>query len=155
MAARPAEQSNLSDPDSRLMRRSKAHEDRQAYHAQAGVDAGGSRLILGARISQGAGDRNELVAGVEAVPDAVGVPATVLADNGYANGGAVESLAARGMEVLVATGAQGRRRRYDCRPSSPVGPPGAPQASTVAWATVFGLLLADRTPPGAMTTPSR
>ena len=35
-------QSNLSDPDSRLMRKSKQHEYRQAYNAQAAVDAGGS-----------------------------------------------------------------------------------------------------------------
>ena len=34
------EQSNLSDPDSRLMRKSKRHEFRQAYNAQAVVDAG-------------------------------------------------------------------------------------------------------------------
>ena len=54
-------QSNLSDPDSRLMRKSKQHEYRQAYNAQAAVDAGGSQLIVGARISQCASDRNDLV----------------------------------------------------------------------------------------------
>ncbi len=47
---RPDEQSNLSDPDSRLMRKSKYHEYRQAYNAQAVVDAAGSQLILGARV---------------------------------------------------------------------------------------------------------
>jgi hypothetical protein len=41
---RPEEQSNLSDPDSRLMRKSKSHEYRQAYNAQAVVDAEGSQL---------------------------------------------------------------------------------------------------------------
>ena len=45
---RADEQSNLSDPDSRLMRKSKQHEYRQAYNAQAVVDAGGSQLIVGA-----------------------------------------------------------------------------------------------------------
>ena len=49
-------QSNLSDPDSRLMRKSKHHEYRQAYNAQAAVDAGGSQLIVSARVSQCAGD---------------------------------------------------------------------------------------------------
>ena len=39
------EQSNLSDPDSRLMRKSKRHEFRQAYNAQAVVDAGGSQRL--------------------------------------------------------------------------------------------------------------
>jgi transposase len=34
---RPDEQSNLSDPDSRLMRKSKKHEYRQAYNAQAEI----------------------------------------------------------------------------------------------------------------------
>ena len=60
-------QSNLSDPDSRLMRKSKHHEYRQAYNAQAAVDAGGSQLIVGARVSQCASDRNDLVADIEAI----------------------------------------------------------------------------------------
>ena len=67
-----AAQSNLSDPDSRLMRKSKHHEYRQAYNAQAAVDAGGSQLIVGARISQCASDRNDLVADIEAIPAAAG-----------------------------------------------------------------------------------
>jgi transposase len=108
----PDEQSNLRDPDSRLMRKSKRHEYRQAYNAQAVVDAGGSQLILGARVSNCASDRHELVADIEAVPAALGRPETVLADNGYATGEEVKSLAERGIEALVATGAQGRRR--DC-----------------------------------------
>jgi transposase len=113
---RADEQSNLSDPDSRLMRKSKHHEYRQAYNAQAVVDAGGSQLILAARVSNCASDRNELVANIEAIPAALGVPETVLADNGYANGDEVASLAGINIEVLVATGAEGRRRRHDFRP---------------------------------------
>ena len=66
------EQSNLSDPDSRLMRKSKRHEYRQAYNAQAVVDAGGSQLIVGARVSPCASDRNELVADIEAVAAEMG-----------------------------------------------------------------------------------
>jgi len=111
------EQSNLSDPDSRLMRKSKRHEFRQAYNAQAVVDAGGSQLIVGARISTCASDRNELVADIEAIAAALGRPETVLADNGYANGAAVAALEASGIEALVATAAGGRRRCHDFRPS--------------------------------------
>ena len=125
---RPDEQSNLSDPDSRLMRKSKNHEYRQAYNAQAVVDAGGSQLILGARVSQCASDRNELVADIEAIPAALGRPETALADNGYANGEEVESLAKAGVEALVATGAQGRRRRHDFRPAKVQAPPKEPKA---------------------------
>ncbi len=88
------------------MRKSKAHEYRQAYNAQAVVDAGGSQLIVGARISQCASDRNDLTADIEAIPAALGPPKTALADNGYANGDEVESLAEIGIEVLVATGAE-------------------------------------------------
>jgi transposase len=74
------EQSNLSDPDSRLMRKSKQHEYRQAYNAQVVVDAEGSQLILGARISQCASDRGELVADIAAIPPDLGRPQTALAD---------------------------------------------------------------------------
>jgi len=42
----PERQINLTDPDSRLMRRSDAHEFRQAYNAQAVVCAKGSQLIV-------------------------------------------------------------------------------------------------------------
>ena len=114
---RADEQSNLSDPDSRLMRKSKQHEYRQAYNAQAVVDAGGSQLIVGARITNCASDRNELVADIAAIPAVLGRPATVLADNGYANGDEVAALAESGIEALVATGSSGRRRRYDFRPA--------------------------------------
>ncbi len=125
---KPDEQSNLSDPDSRLMRKSKNHEYRQAYNAQAVVDAGGSQLILGARVSDCASDRNELGADIEAIPAELGLPETALADNGYANGDEVAALAESGIEALVATGAEGRRRRYDFRPAKAKGPPKAPKA---------------------------
>ena len=110
-------QSNLSDPDSRLMRKSKQHEYRQAYNAQAAVDAGGSQLIVSARVSQCASDRNDLVADIAAIPAVLGRPETVLADNGYANGAEVAALEASGIEALVATAAEGRRRRHDFRPT--------------------------------------
>ena len=99
------------------MRKSKQHEYRQAYNAQAAVDAGGSQLIVGARIGQCASDRNELVADIAAIPAVLGRPETVLADNGYANGAEVAALEARGIEVLVSTAAEGRRRTHDFRPA--------------------------------------
>ena len=65
-------QINLTDADSALMRKSRRHEYRQAYNAQAAVDADGSQLVLGARVSVCASDRNELVADVDAIPAGVG-----------------------------------------------------------------------------------
>lgn len=115
----PKAQSNLTDPDSRLMRKNKRCEYRQGYNAQAVVSAEGSQLILSAGVSQCASDRNELVRAITKIPDVVGQPDTVLADNGYANGAEVEKLANRGVETLVATGAGGKRRYYDFRPEQP------------------------------------
>ena len=108
--------SNLSDPDSRLMRKSKHHEYRQAYNAQAAVDAGGSQLIVGARVSQCAQQPQRPGGDIEAIPAALGRPETVLADNGYANGAEVAALEASGIEALVSTSAEGRRRTRDFRP---------------------------------------
>nr|CRH06992.1 transposase [Candidatus Magnetococcus massalia] len=112
----PKEQTNLTDPDSRIMRKSKQHEYRQAYNAQAVVDADGSQLILGSRVSQCASDRNELQADIGTIPSQIGQAETVLADSGYANGKEVSDLQKQGVEVLVATGAEGQRRAYDFRP---------------------------------------
>ena len=49
----PERQSNLTDPDSALMRRSDAHEYRQAYNAQAVVCAEGAQLILATNLARG------------------------------------------------------------------------------------------------------
>lgn len=66
------EHTNLTDADSRLMRKSVRSEYEQSYNAQAVVDAEGSQLVLSARVSQSASDKNELAAVVEAVPTTVG-----------------------------------------------------------------------------------
>ena len=125
------EQINLTDADSALMRKSRRHEYRQAYNAQAAVDADGSQLVLGSRVSACASDRNELVADVEAIPAAVGVADRVLADSGYATGSEVSQLEGRGMEVLVATGAESQRRRHDFRPEPPEQLAKEPQADWI------------------------
>ncbi len=52
----PERQGNLTDPDSALMRRSDAHEYRQAYNAQAVVCADGAQLILATGITASPAD---------------------------------------------------------------------------------------------------
>ena len=116
------EQTNLTDADSGLMRKNKRSEYRQCYNAQAVVDADGSQLVLSARVSQCASDRNELVADIKAIPSRVGTPSQVLADNGYANGDEVSKLESRTMDVLVAVSRGDRRRRHDFRPVTEPGP---------------------------------
>ena len=112
------DQINLSDPESRLMCKSKNESFEQSYNAQAAVDAEGSALILSARVSQCATDQGELAANVEAVPAALGKPAAVLADKGYAHGKLVEQLEAQGVEVYCAVRAEALNmgRRYEFRP---------------------------------------
>ena len=104
------QQISQTDSDSGLMRKSKQHEYRQAYNAQAVEDADGSQLVLCARVSTGASDRREPVGDVDAVPSSLGTVKSVLADNGYATANEVAQLEQRGMEVLVATAAEWRRR---------------------------------------------
>jgi transposase len=124
------EQTNLTDPDSSLMRKNKRSEYRQSYNVQAVVDATGSQLVLGHRVSQCASDRNELAADVATIDLQVGQPTVVLADNGYANGDDVAAVQAAGIEVLVATGRTDTEREYDFRP--PRDPKAAPQ-TTAPW----------------------
>lgn len=115
---RPEEQTNLTDPDSRLMRRSRSGEYQQSYSAQACVDATGSQLMLSNRVSQSASDRNELVANVNAIPSGIGTPTHVLGDSGYAHEREVKDLESAGIEVLVSVHGESDhdRRRYDFRP---------------------------------------
>ncbi len=112
-------QTNLTDGDSGLMRKNKHSEYRQSYNAQAVVDADGSQLVLGARVSSCGSDRRELVADIGAVDERLGSPQRVLADSGYATESEVEALESKGIDVLVATGSEDRRRRYDFRPETP------------------------------------
>lgn len=118
----PKTQDNLTDPDSRLMRHNKRSPFEQAYNAQAAVDADGSQLVLSAHVSQCASDANELLPAVEGIPREIGVPETVLADNGYLNEKQVRRLEGDGdepkMNVLVSAHAEAKqlRRKHDFRP---------------------------------------
>ena len=115
-------QENLTDPDSRLMRHNKRSAYEQAYNAQAVVDADGSQLVLSSHVSQCASDRNELVPAVQAIPESIGPPDTVLADNGYCNQEQVRILEGDEdeprMNVLVSVHAEAKqlRRKHDFRP---------------------------------------
>lgn len=115
---KPDEQVNLVDPDSRIMRKSAQSPCEQAYNAQIVVDAQGSQLIVGARVSQCSTDHAELVRNLDSVPEVIGRPTAVLADNGYQGAEHVEELQKRQMEVYLPTGAESRQnpRRYDFRP---------------------------------------
>ncbi len=112
----PERQSNLTDPDSALMRRSDAHEYRQAYNAQAVVCAEGPQLVLATNLVATSADAPSFAATVLSMRDTVGLPKTVLADTGYASGPAVKALKANRVEPLVAIGRTQPHRPYDFRP---------------------------------------
>jgi len=116
----PDRQCNLTDPDSKLMRKSKAHEYRQAYNAQAVVCADGSQFILATNMATTPTDQPTFAATILSMETTVGLPRTVLADSGFASGPAVAQLEARGVEPLVAVGHTQPHRPYDFRP--PPGP---------------------------------
>jgi transposase len=112
----PERQGNLTDPDSALMRRSDAHEYRQAYNAQAVVCADGAQLILATNLTACASDAPSFAATILAMQDGIGLPRTVLADTGFASGPAVAALEAQGIEPLVAIGRTQPHRPHDFRP---------------------------------------
>ncbi len=126
----PERQSNLTDPDSALMRRSDAHEYRQAYNAQAVVCADGTQLILATEVVANTADAPSFDAIILGMQAGIGLPARVLADTGYASGPAVAALQKSGVEPLVAIGRTQPHRPYDFRP-----PPAAktPRKMTEPW----------------------
>ena len=118
----PDRQSNLTDPDSALMRKSKAHEYRQAYNAQAVVCAEGSQLILATNMATTPSDQPTFAATILSMETTVGLPKVVLADAGFADREAVAQLEAAGVEPLVAIAKTQPHRPYDFRP-----PPAEPK----------------------------
>lgn len=126
----PARQCNLTDPDSALMRRSDAHEYRQAYNAQAVVCADGTQLILATGVVTTTADAPSFAATILGMQTTIGLPSKALADTGYASRSAVETLLAHGVEPLVAIGRTQPHRPYDFRP-----PPAAkiPRKITEPW----------------------
>lgn len=113
----PTDQANLTDDDSRLMRKNRRAEYRQAYNAQAVVDADGSQLILAGRVTNCANDANQLEPALEGIDPSVGKPNAVLADCGYVNSEAIERLERAGYDLYMPVSAEGNNeRRYDFRP---------------------------------------
>jgi transposase len=109
-------QTNLTDPDSQLMRKSKAHEYRQAYNPQAVVCAEGSQLILATNMATTPSDQPTFAATILSMEKTVGLPRTVLADAGFASGAAVAQLEEHKIEPLVAIARTQPHRPYDFRP---------------------------------------
>jgi hypothetical protein len=116
---------NLTDPDSRVMRKSKYAAYTQSLNAQASVDAEGSFLIVGNHLTQNSGDSNQLMPAYEAIADCLGKPTALLADAGYMNIDTFEQLERSGCEAYVSVSNENahKERSYDYRPPDKLKPP--------------------------------
>jgi hypothetical protein len=117
-------------PDSALMRRSDAHECRQAYNAQAVVCTEGSQLILAPNLTACPSEAPSFAGTILGMQQGIGLPNTILADTGFASGEAVAALEARKIEPLVAIGRTQPHRPYDVRPPPR---PKAPRRISEPW----------------------
>jgi transposase len=105
--ARPTDQVNLTDEESRIMPVAGGGFD-QCYNAQAMV-AAGSLLVVATDVVQAPNDKQQLQPMLDKVgelPDALGKAETLLADNGYFSEANVSACDEAKIEPLIATGRQ-------------------------------------------------
>jgi len=123
----PDAQINLTDPDARLMRKSKREGYTQSYNCQAAVDADGSQLIVGQGVTTCASDAGQLEPDLQSIPPTLGQPRAALADCGFANKEAFQRLATArpDLDLYVSVHREDAHaeRRYDWRPLDQIKPP--------------------------------
>ena len=109
---RDKDQYNFTDPDSRIMKNSTDQGFDQHYNAQVAVDHE-SLLVVGCRVTDHANDKQEAIPTLDAIPEAVGKPASASLDNGYFSEGNIEQIEAREVEPYIATGRQGHHTSWE------------------------------------------
>jgi len=123
---RPREQINLTDADARIMRKSQRESFSQSYNAQVVVEAGGSQLIVGQRVSNCASDAGQLEPDLDSIPASLGQPHTVLADCGYSNAELFKYMGQQRpeLELYVSVRREDAQAppRYDYRPRNKIKP---------------------------------
>lgn len=95
------DQYNFTDAESRIMKAGNGDHFEQSYNAQAAVEVA-SRLIVGERVSQSPNDKQELMADLQAIPEAVGTVAAVLIDSGFYSEQAVRTVEQAGGPTVYA-----------------------------------------------------
>ena len=95
-------QYNFTDPDSRIMKAGQSQAFEQSYNAQAAVDAEGSYLILGQRVTNHSNDKEELKPTLQTVDPAVRDADEVLADSGFFSEEAVRGVESDGQTTVYA-----------------------------------------------------
>jgi transposase len=138
----PKDQINLTAEDSRIMPVAGGGFD-QCYNGQA-VVATESLLVIAAAVVQAPNDKQQIapmLEKIDALPEQLGRPETLLADNGYFSEANVMQCAAANIEPLIATGRQPHHPSWRERFAAP---PPAPDNPTPVEAMVWRL----RTPQG-------
>jgi transposase len=123
----PTDQVNLTDEQSRIMPVPGGGFE-QCYNAQA-VVAAGSLLVIAANVVQAPNDKQQLEAmlgRIDALPEDLGKPETLLADTGYFSAANVTACAAAGIAPLIAPGRQFHHpslsERFAAAPPAPDNP---------------------------------
>jgi transposase len=123
----PKDQINLTDEASRIMPVAGGGFE-QCYNAQA-VVAAESLLVIAADVVQAPNDKQQVEPMLEklaALPEQLGQPDTLLADNGYFSEGNVVACAAADIAPLIATGRQPHhlslQERFAAAPPVPENP---------------------------------
>ncbi len=103
----PKDQTNFTDPESRIMRTpSKAFD--QCYNTQIAVDDA-NQIVVAATVTQCANDHGQLLPVLDAaIENTSKTPNRVLADAGYKNERDFAELSARSIDAYVAVGREGK-----------------------------------------------
>jgi transposase len=127
---RAEDQVNLTDDESRIMKVSGGGFE-QCYNAQAVVDTD-SMLVMVAHVTDAANDKEQvapMVEKVQALPDGLNQPGTVLIDSGYFSEKNVDTCVAAKITPLIAVGRDGHHPAWRERFTEPE--PLAPDATPV------------------------
>src|SRR5882724_3229035 len=123
----PKDQINLTDEDSRIMPVAGGGFD-QCYNAQA-VVATESLVVIAVEVVQAPNDKQQIapmLGKIDALPEHLGRPETLLADNGYFSEANVDLCEAANIEPLIALGRQPHhqslRERFAAAPPAPENP---------------------------------
>lgn len=122
--AQPKDQINLTDEDSRIMPVAGGGFD-QCYNAQA-VVATESLLVIAGEVVQAPNDKQQIAPMLEKIdvlPEDLGRPETLLADNGYFSEANVTLCAATNIAPLIALGRQPHHQSLRERFAAPPPPP--------------------------------
>ena len=134
---RPTDQINLTDEESRIMPVAGGGFD-QCYNAQATV-AAGSLLVVASDVVQAPSDKQQIepmLGKLNALPDELGKPTTLLADNGYFSAENVTACRSAKIEPLIAAGRQPHHPSLSERLADP---PSAPENPTPVEAMLHRL----------------